>query len=337
MDEAELERDLVPGRRGRLRRQPERVRRSGPRTAATSAWSATTTSRCSARSTSRPSRPPPPPRCAGRARRSPTRRRRVPRRPRAAGERADQVALYHASPRDPSGSTCSGPTRPRECIGEQGRPGEPDRPLARGAVLRPPRRRHRRRCPRRPGRRRDQPRARARDGGCSTRAASASRATATRAPPGSSSTPTRWHAVLPPGGLRHRPRGRRDRRGRACPSTSRERLYVGPVSRRRASAQPVDGRPMSRLAAMRRRPRSPCSRASARWRSPAAARATTATIPSADSETMLALLTAIQASIAAGNCELAAKQAAGVQAHRGPASLPADDEVKAGSSTPPTT
>lgn len=54
------------------------------------------------------------------------------------------------------------------------------------------------------------------------------------------------------------------------------------------------------------------------------------TIPSADSETMLALLTSLEASIAAGDCELAAKQAEEFKRTVDLLPAPVADEVKAG-------
>ncbi len=92
--------DLVPRRRGRLRRRARRVRRPGRASAATSAWSATTTSRCSARSTSPPSRRPPRRRSCWTRETSHERTLELPRRA-GARRRSARVGLYHASPRDP--------------------------------------------------------------------------------------------------------------------------------------------------------------------------------------------------------------------------------------------
>ena len=166
---------------------------------ASSAWSATTTWRSSASSTSRPSLPRPPPPSAGRATSAKPATLEFLRRPRA-GRREPRGGPLPRLPARP-GVGVRAVARPGGRVHRHpGRAGEPGRALARGPVLRHAR------GPGAPGRRRaarsscwtprGAPRPAAapgstspRDAGWSTPAASDSPATATREPPGSSSTP----------------------------------------------------------------------------------------------------------------------------------------------------
>ena len=110
IDDAERRRDLVPGRRRRLRRPAGRVHRRSSPNAASSAWSATTTSPSPASWTSRRSRPRRRPPCAGRSATLPTRRSAsCAASPRGDGPRGR--ALPRVARATPSGSTCSGPIR----------------------------------------------------------------------------------------------------------------------------------------------------------------------------------------------------------------------------------
>ena len=204
------------------------------RSAARFAWSETTTWRCSTSSTSRPSRRPPPRRSAGRG------RRRNPATLDFLGglEPADEthdVALYHASPRDPVWEYVLWPDQAAECIGIQAArvslvghshvalffvmSQDGSRPAGRGD-------RSTGRGPRRPGRGRD--RARSRRGPLADQPRQR-RPAARRRPPGrlarARHRPLGCH--LPPGRVRDRPGRRRDHARRTFPTTWRERLYVG--------------------------------------------------------------------------------------------------------------
>ena len=190
----------MPGRRGRLRRPARRVRAPWSRSAAGSAWSETTTWRCSTSSTS----PTFSPAAAAAVRWT---------RETAKKATLDFLARARARRREPRGRALPRfPARPgvgvravarpgRRVHRHPGRAGQPRRALARRPVLRhvggPSAARGAGRGDRatgrgarRPGRGRYQARPVERAAGCSTPAASASRATATPGPPGSSSTPT---------------------------------------------------------------------------------------------------------------------------------------------------
>ena len=113
---------------------------------------------------------------------------RVPRRPEPQGRGGARRPLPRQPARPGLGVRALGAAR-RAVPGRPTPARLPDRALARRAVVRPPRRRARhRRAATRPARSSTSPTA----NGCSTRAASASRATATRAPRGCCSTSTRW-------------------------------------------------------------------------------------------------------------------------------------------------
>ena len=105
------------------------------------------------------------------------------------GRQQQGIGLFHASPRDPVWEYVLSIEQAEACLDAQPERIGADRPLPRRALLHPPRRAT---APPRPAA------TRPRTGcgstspsgaGCSTPAASASRATATRAPPGWSSTP----------------------------------------------------------------------------------------------------------------------------------------------------
>ena len=110
---------------------------------------------------------------------------------RAATTVEETVGLYHASPRDPVWEYVLSPLLAELCLDVQAAARLPDRPLPRRALV------LRARASRRPARRAraDEELDIATANGCSTRAASASRATATRAPPGCCSTSTAWRAI----------------------------------------------------------------------------------------------------------------------------------------------
>ena len=220
IDEAGVERDLVPRRRGRLRRRARRLHRR---------WSASAATLClvgnhdlavlgeldiSAFSEA----------AAAAVELDPGERRRAEtleflRELEPAGER-DGVGLFHASPRDPVWEYVLSLEQADACIDAQ-----PERVGLIGHshvalfFIRAGGRRPRRR-PAAPRRATAPSSTSARAAGCSTPAASASPATATPAPPGSSSTPRRWTARYHRVAYDIERRRRGDRRRPGCRSAS---------------------------------------------------------------------------------------------------------------------
>ena len=184
--ERRARRGVVPGRPRRLRRRSRRLRGAGRRALRPSASSATTTSPCAGTSRSTSSR-------AGAALAAEWTQEVIP--PRrwsscAASSPSGSTArlgLFHASPRDPVWEYVLS-ALPRRAVPRRPElPRLPDRPLARRALV--PARGGRSRPPARPAAAGERGRSGRAASGCSTRAASASRATATRAPRGWCSTP----------------------------------------------------------------------------------------------------------------------------------------------------
>ena len=185
----------MPRRRGRLRRRARRLRRPDPRALRRLPGRQPRPRGARRRSTSPPSRRPRRPAVEWTRENVSAATARVPARARAGGERERASASSTPPPATRSGSTCSRSSRPKRALDAQAAADRPDRPLPRRALLHPPRGRRAAATPRAPrpatapllDARRAAP-------GCSTPAASASRATATRAPPGWSSTPRSWTA-----------------------------------------------------------------------------------------------------------------------------------------------
>ena len=237
--------------------------RSWSASAARSAWSATTTSRCSARSTSRPSRRPRRRRSTGPGSTSASETLEFLRELEPAGER-EGIGLFHASPRDPIWEYVLSGEQADACLDAQAERICADRPLARRPLLHPPRR----------GTRGDVRGAQASDGaaarprraaaGWSTPAASASRATATRGPPGWSSTPRRETARF------HRvpydiERAAASIVAAGLPKPPRRPPLRRPVTRK--CRRNLRSEPFSRLAAMARLASTPIARPRPRRRS----------------------------------------------------------------------
>ena len=231
----------MPRRPRRLRRRARRLRRAGARQLRRRASPATTTSRCAATlSLEEFSRGAA---LAAEWTQRGHRRRdaRVPARPRAAGERRREVGLYHASPRDPVWEYVLSPLLAELCLDATEHRVSPDRPLARRAVV------LRREGEPRDGRARA---ARATSStsraasGWSTRAASASRATAIRARPGCCWTPSAWTAAWRRDRVRRRGRRRRRSAPRDCPTRSPSACStVSSLRRRMRFAQVPPPRP----------------------------------------------------------------------------------------------
>ena len=131
-----------------------------------------------------------------------------------AADETQEIGLYHASPRDPSGNTCSPTWQAGECMNADGPPRGRGRAFARGALLPPQRSDEPWAAPTPPA----APSVDVSDGRVAAQPRRGGPAAGRRQPgaPGSCSTPTRWTADVAPGGVPDR-RGRPgDRGGRAA-------------------------------------------------------------------------------------------------------------------------